>query len=541
SYAGDSYTVSPLTQDAKTLQGLISALSPQIMPSPGSNLSAGIAQAITLLNQAGFNYGDIVVISSGAAQAQVDKALELLKNKPYRVHVLAIGTEQGAPISLPDGQLLSQNGKVVLAKLNLLPLARLATATKGIVERWQPTDADVARITSVPSYAKQFNENNVKQTISERINHGVWLLPILLLLALASFRRGVILLLAVCVLQPAPKAVALPSSFGIEKPLEQAQQILTSSWQQLDKLQQNPAFSNSDQKALHAYQAGNFQDAANQFTSPAWKGAALYKAGDYQSAIEILTPLNDITSAYNLANAHAKTGDYAKAAELYRALLAKEPSHRDAKRNLALVEQALKEQQKNPPKEQQKPDAQDAKQDQQSQNEQQGAGDNNQQNEQQQGQGQGQGQGQNNSADSSADPSQDPNSAQPADQASSAASAASPQPQHGAQPNSAFGDESAQQSASAGDGEEQENARESSAMQQAQQGKQADAEKSGQDVAAGNAFADQTSAEQQNNLQRSDPVLKKLEQVPNDTAALIRAQMLLQEREKNPPSRRQAW
>ncbi|MGL5250882.1 MAG: VWA domain-containing protein, partial [Enterovibrio sp.] len=344
SYAGDSYTVSPLTQDAKTLQGLISALSPQIMPSPGSNLSAGIAQAITLLNQAGFNYGDIVVISSGATQSQVDKALELLKNKPYRVHVLAIGTEQGAPITLPDGQLLSKNGKVVLAKLNLLPLARLATATKGIVERWQPTDADVARITSVPSYAKQFNENNVKQTISERINHGVWLLPVLLLLALASFRRGVILLLAVCVLQPAPKAVASPSSFGIEKPLEQAQQILTSSWQHLDKLQQNPAFSNSDQKALHAYQAGNFQDAANQFTSPAWKGAALYKAGDYQSAIEILTPLNDTTSAYNLANAHAKTGDYAKAAELYRALLAKEPSHRDAKRNLALVEQALKEQ-----------------------------------------------------------------------------------------------------------------------------------------------------------------------------------------------------
>ncbi|ELR63854.1 TPR domain protein [Photobacterium marinum] len=43
------------------------------------------------------------------------------------------------------------------------------------------------------------------------------------------------------------------------------------------------------------------------------------------------------------------------------------------------------------------------------------------------------------------------------------------------------------------------------------------------------------SKEQHNSLSASDPVLKKLEQVPDDTSELIRAQLILQARQKDAP------
>ena len=48
-YAGDAFTVSPLTTDVTTLENLIPSLSPEIMPSKGSNVLAGIDQAVSLL------------------------------------------------------------------------------------------------------------------------------------------------------------------------------------------------------------------------------------------------------------------------------------------------------------------------------------------------------------------------------------------------------------------------------------------------------------------------------------------------------------
>ena len=43
-YAGDAYTVAPLTDDNGTLANLVKALSPDIMPVPGSNPASGIRQ-----------------------------------------------------------------------------------------------------------------------------------------------------------------------------------------------------------------------------------------------------------------------------------------------------------------------------------------------------------------------------------------------------------------------------------------------------------------------------------------------------------------
>ncbi|WP_017007088.1 VWA domain-containing protein, partial [Enterovibrio norvegicus] len=131
-YAGDGYIVSPLTEDAATLKTLIPNLSPAIMPIPGSNAAAGINQAMDLLKQAGFAQGDIVLITDGLSNSESNAALNVLGGSDYRVSVLAVGTQQGAPIKLPDGKLLEQNGMPVIAKLNLNTLASITQKTGGM-------------------------------------------------------------------------------------------------------------------------------------------------------------------------------------------------------------------------------------------------------------------------------------------------------------------------------------------------------------------------------------------------------------------------
>ena len=63
-YAGDAFTVSPLTSDASTLSNLIPSLSPEIMPSKGSNVYAGVDQAMQLLTQAGYIQGEHLSVQS---------------------------------------------------------------------------------------------------------------------------------------------------------------------------------------------------------------------------------------------------------------------------------------------------------------------------------------------------------------------------------------------------------------------------------------------------------------------------------------------
>ncbi|WP_332308960.1 vWA domain-containing protein [Enterovibrio coralii] len=186
-YAGDGYIVSPLTDDASTLRNLIPNLSPEIMPIQGSNPAAGIQQAIDLLKQAGYADGDIVLMTDGMSQSESKAALNVLKGTKYRVSILAVGTQQGAPIKLPNGSLLEQNGAPVIAKLDLDTLSAITKETGGILQLWQPTNRDVENIAAYTSKPQDGVAEGKSKSIEERINEGFWLIIPLVLLTLLAF------------------------------------------------------------------------------------------------------------------------------------------------------------------------------------------------------------------------------------------------------------------------------------------------------------------------------------------------------------------
>ncbi|RBD17264.1 hypothetical protein BRN42_00045, partial [Xanthomonas oryzae pv. oryzae] len=57
-YAGESFTVAPLTEDSANVALFLDALSPSVMPVDGKRADRGIDAAAQLLQQAGFKQGE---------------------------------------------------------------------------------------------------------------------------------------------------------------------------------------------------------------------------------------------------------------------------------------------------------------------------------------------------------------------------------------------------------------------------------------------------------------------------------------------------
>ena len=62
-WADDAYTVAPLTADAGNIALFLDALAPEVMPVDGHRPERAITHAATLLHQAGFERGDILLVT----------------------------------------------------------------------------------------------------------------------------------------------------------------------------------------------------------------------------------------------------------------------------------------------------------------------------------------------------------------------------------------------------------------------------------------------------------------------------------------------
>ncbi|MEC6907196.1 VWA domain-containing protein [Photobacterium piscicola] len=504
-FAGDGYEVSPLTTDSSTLRNLIPSLSPDVMPIAGNNAATGIAEAIRLLKQAGHNTGDIILMTDGMTKAVAKQALADLKGTHYRVSILAMGTVAGAPIQLPDGSLLSENGTPVISKIDIKTLMSITDSTGGILQMAQTTDNDVNAIAHFTAKPLDNGKKGHEKELQERLNGGFWLIIPLLLLALLGFRRGIVL-----------------AAMFILIPIDHAQ---ASPW------------TNTNRQAYETFTNGNYKQAAQDFTSPQWKGIAEYKAKQYEQAIETLKPLQDPTSQYNLGNAYAQKGDYKQAAATYEKLLKQQPDFHDAKKNLAIVEQAEKQKQQQKNKQEQSgKQGQQSNKGQQQQQGQQGNKDQQQQQGQQGNKDQQQQQGQQGNKDQQQQQGQQGNKDQQQQQGQQGNK--DQQQQQGQQENQskqqAQANENKRQSMSEAEKKQQaeQNAKQALHQQAQQKNQQQEQDSKDQQPAAITIQQGKADGAQQQVLSVSNPILKKLEQVPNDTAELIRAQLMLQAQQR---------
>ncbi len=319
-FAGEAYVIAPLTDDAATIAAMVPALSTDLMPVHGSRADLGLRKAVELLERAGVQRGDILLITDGLdSPAAALEAVRALRPR-YRLSVLAVGTAKGGPIPLAEGGFVKdERGAIVIPRLDEGPLRELAAAGGGAFARLSADDSDLRRVLLTPEGAHEVDKaGRILHTADVWREEGPWLVLALLPLAALGFRRGWLAVALVWVLVSPQPGYAL-------------------SWDSL--------WSRPDQQGVRELAGGNPAVAAKTFQDPLWRGTAHYRAGDYKAAIADFSRADTAAAHYNRGNALARAGRLREALQAYQAALAKDPGDKDAAYNRDLVKKLLERRQ----------------------------------------------------------------------------------------------------------------------------------------------------------------------------------------------------
>ncbi len=317
-YAGEAHTVTPLTDDTDTIKSLLPSLSPNVMPMSGSNTEMALDQALNLFKDSGLAQGDILLVTDGVA---IDAQQYIRRKLPlgFRLSVLGVGTEAGAPIPVNIGGFAKdRNGGIVLAKLNEGELSELAHKSDGDYHTLSNDDSDIKAV--MPKADLLDNQTReLQRDFDTWLDRGAWLALLLIPFVAFSFRRGWLLILPFILIIP-EKSYA----FG---------------WKDL--------WQTRDQQAQELLRQDKAGEAAETFERQDWKATAQYRAKQYEQAAESFANADTAEDQYNAGNALAKAGKLEEAIAAYDKALQKQPEFEDAQVNKALVEELLQQQQQN--------------------------------------------------------------------------------------------------------------------------------------------------------------------------------------------------
>ncbi len=317
-YAGDAHVVAPLTDDRRTIVGMLDALNPVIMPATGNRADLGVKQGLNLLQQGAPGKGRLLLIADDVAERYQDDIRTVLADSPYSLSTLVVGTAKGGPIPLAEKGFIRDQGRIVITRADPAAMEAVAEATGGQSQPLTITSADIRALEIRSEDSEEWRDSERDLTINRWQDDGYWLLWLVIPLALLGWRRGAVILVLFTLLPLTPRPAQAQSWEGL--------------WQR------------EDQRAPEMIRK-NPEQAAQILKDPDLRGSALYRAGDYDSAADAWAAGDAPGATYNRANAMARAGKLEEALEAYDQVLKEQPKHEDARFNRDLVQQLLKQQQ----------------------------------------------------------------------------------------------------------------------------------------------------------------------------------------------------
>jgi Ca-activated chloride channel homolog len=149
-FAGSGMVECPLTLDYGAIGLFLDAVTTEIVPDPGTSLSAAILTSTSAFIAQERKYKVLIIVTDGEDLAgDVDAAVEKARIAGVVIYTIGVGTQQGMPIPVRDdkGAIIDyrkdQSGEVVISRLDERALATVASRTGGRYFRATGTDAEL--------------------------------------------------------------------------------------------------------------------------------------------------------------------------------------------------------------------------------------------------------------------------------------------------------------------------------------------------------------------------------------------------------------
>ncbi|QLF94776.1 tetratricopeptide repeat protein [Pseudomonas sp. ABC1] len=315
-YAGSAHTLVPLSDDLTTAQHLLDVLHPRLMPEPGQRADLAVAQGLELIEQAAQGAGRLLLIGSSLSPQEREGIERLLQKHDGELLMLGIGTPEGAPVEQEDGQFLKNaDGSILIPGLDSASLAAFIEGLGGRYQVARLDDSDFEHLGLLDAHGKPVVREESAH-LNRWLDQGYWLLLPLLLLAACAGRRGWLFCLPLLLIEP-------PTAYALQ-------------WQDL--------WARPDQQGQALLHQGHPAQAAERFNNRQWRAQALYLAGDFSAAAELLADSDDAIDHYNRGNALARAEQFPAAIEAYEQALELDPQLQQAQHNKALLEELLRSQ-----------------------------------------------------------------------------------------------------------------------------------------------------------------------------------------------------
>lgn len=165
-YTSEPFVVSPLTNDAQTIDALMSSLTPDMMPVTGQRLEFALKQGAQLIHQAGFTHGQLLVLTADLPNTQAIDVANTLAKQSIFTSIMPVVSQSGGS---------AFHELAVAGKGQLLPL----TDSPLDLEQWLKATTG----------NRQFSRSQQKDFPLWR-DEGRWFLLPAFVFLLPVFRRG---------------------------------------------------------------------------------------------------------------------------------------------------------------------------------------------------------------------------------------------------------------------------------------------------------------------------------------------------------------
>ncbi len=357
-FAGEAFTISPLTLDHGTVLLLLESLNLNSVSTPGTNLGAAIARARASFVAGEDKHKALVLVTDGEShEGDLAPEVQKAREEGLRIFAIGIGSPEGQPIPERDngggvaGYKKDKSGHVVNSRLDEETLISLSQETQGRYFRGSPQSLELAAVAAeLQNLEKKELEGRLATSYEERFQWPLGLAVLLLgfEFVLPNRRRR------------------RQADAGLAAAAALAALVLTGAGPGVSR-----QAATKNREGTQAYTEQRFDESVQKYTealteapeSPGISynlGNALYRGQRLDEAAKALAraaqsedPRLRHQSLHNLGNTFFRLGQLPEAVQAYRQALAANPHDRDTKINFEKALQLLQQQEEEKKKQQQ--------------------------------------------------------------------------------------------------------------------------------------------------------------------------------------------